>query len=168
MSQTDPEMSSIRAFEPQDLDRIVELSLAAWAPVFASFRRLLGDQLFFLAYPDWRESQSRAVRSTCSSPETDVWVAIVDGCPVGFVASRLKLASEPLAGEIEMIAVDPDCQRSGIATRLLEHAIEHLHEAGVSLIEVATGGDPAHTPARTLYERAGFRALPLARYYRRP
>ena len=168
MSQTDAVTSSIRAFEADDLDRIIELSLAAWAPVFASFRRLLGDQLFFLAYPDWRESQSRAVRSTCSSPETDVWVAILDGRPVGFVASQIKLASEPIAGEIEMIAVDPECQRSGVATRLLEHAINHLHEVGVSLVEIATGGDAAHTPARKLYERAGFRALPLVRYYRRP
>jgi ribosomal protein S18 acetylase RimI-like enzyme len=71
-------------------------------------------------------------------------------------------------GEIEMIAVDPGHQRRGIATGLLEHAINQLHEAGVSLVAIATGGDDAHAAARGLYEKAGFRALPLARYYRRP
>jgi ribosomal protein S18 acetylase RimI-like enzyme len=147
---------------------MVELSLAAWAPVFESFRRVLGEPLYHLAYPDWRESQRRAVRSVCSSGETDVWVAIVDGGPVGFVASRLDLASDPLVGEIEMIAVDPAYQRSGIATELLEHAIEQLHEAGVSLVAIATGGEAGHVAARVLYEKAGFRALPLVRYYRRP
>lgn len=158
----------VRVLEDQDIDRVVELSLAAWAPVFASFRRVLGDRLYFLAYPDWRESQARAVRSVCSSEETDVWVAIFDGRLVGFVASLIDLASDPLAGEIEMIAVDPGHQRSGIATELLEHAINRLHEAGVHLVALATGGDAGHTPARRLYEKAGFRALPLARYYRRP
>ncbi|HTP20067.1 MAG TPA: GNAT family N-acetyltransferase [Solirubrobacteraceae bacterium] len=160
--------TSIRAFEEQDIDRVVELSLAAWRPVFESFRRLLGDPLYFRAFPDWRESQRRAVRSVCSSEETDIWVAIGDGGPVGFVASRIDLASDPLVGEIEMIAVDPEHQRSGIATELLEHAVERLDAAGVDLVALATGGDPGHTPARGLYEKAGFTALPLVRYYRRP
>jgi ribosomal protein S18 acetylase RimI-like enzyme len=111
---------------------VVELSLAAWAPVFESFRSVLGEQLYHLAFPDWRERQRRTVRSLCSSEEAEVWVATVDGEPVGFVASRLDLASDPLVGEIEMIAVHPGHQRSGIATGLLEHAIGQLHEAGVA------------------------------------
>ena len=147
---------------------MVELSLAAWRPVFESFRRLLGEPLYYLAFPDWRESQRRAVHSACSSQETQVWVALGDGGPVGFVASRIDLASEPLVGEIEMIAVDPEHQRSGIATELLEHAIAQLYATGVDLVALATGGDPAHAPARGLYEKAGFTALPLVRYYRRP
>jgi ribosomal protein S18 acetylase RimI-like enzyme len=138
--------SSVRAFEAPDLDRVVELSLAAWAPIFTSFRRVLGDTLYYLAYPDWQESQSRAVRAICSSQETKAWVAVLDDRPVGFVASQIKLASDPLAGEIEMIADDPKNQRSEIATRLLEHAINHLHTDDMSLVEIATGGDPAHTP----------------------
>lgn len=160
--------SSIRAFKDQDLDRIVELSLSAWAPIFASFRRVLGDPLYHLAYPDWPDSQARAVRATCTSSETQVWVATLDKQLVGFVASQIKLDRDPLTAEIEMIAVDPSTQRAGIATQLLEHATNHLHENGVFLVEIATGGESAHIPARRLYEKAGFRALPLARYYRRP
>jgi ribosomal protein S18 acetylase RimI-like enzyme len=160
--------SSVRRFQDGDIDPVVELSLAAWAPVFESFRSVLGEQLYHLAYPDWREWQRRSVRSLCSSEEADVWVATVDGEPVGFVAFRLDLASDPLVGEIEMIAVHPRHQRSGIATGLLEHAIDQLHEAGVSLITIPSGGDAGHSAARGLYEKAGFRALPLVRYYRRP
>jgi ribosomal protein S18 acetylase RimI-like enzyme len=159
---------SIRAFEDDDVTRLVEVALAAWAPVFESFHEVLGKQLYYLVYPDWRESQRRAVMSVCSSDETDVWVAIVDRQVVGFVASRVDLASEPLAGEIEMIAVHPEHQRLGIASGLLEHAIDQLHQARVSVVAIATGGDGAHIPARSLYEKAGFRALPLVRYYRRP
>lgn len=163
-----PVSTSIRRFRAQDIDRVVELSLAAWAPVFDSFRHVLGKQLYYLAFPDWRESQERAVRSVCFGEESDVWVASVDGRPVGFVASRIDLASDPAVGEIEMIAVDPAYQRAGIATDLLDHAIDQLHQAGVYLVAIATGGDAGHAPARGLYERAGFRALPLVRYYRRP
>jgi ribosomal protein S18 acetylase RimI-like enzyme len=158
----------VRGFEKEDLGRVLELSIAAWEPVFESFRHLLGEQLYYLAFPDWRESQPRAVRSICLSDETEVWVGVRDGLIAGFLATRLDLASEPLAGEIEMIAVDPSYQRSGVATELMEHAIQRFHDTGVRLVTITTGGDRGHDPARGLYEKAGFRALPLMRYHRRP
>lgn len=121
-----------------------------------------------LNWPDWRLSQEEEVRSACASEAMDVSVAIVSGRPVGFVASHLVAKSEPLAGEIEMIAVDPAHQRSGIATMMLERAAGQLRDAGAQIISIGTGGDPGHAPARGLYEKAGFRPLPIVRYYRRP
>jgi hypothetical protein len=70
----------------------------------------------YLAFPDWRASQARVVRSVCLSAETEVWVAVGDE----------------------------------------------------RIVSVATSGDSGHAPARALYEKLGFRALPLMRYYRRP
>ncbi|MET7508731.1 hypothetical protein [Streptomyces albidoflavus] len=37
--------------------------------------------------------------------------------------------------------------------------------AGVRLVSIWTGGDPGHAPARRTYEKAGYTALPLVRYY---
>ena len=34
------------------------------------------------------------------------------------------------------------------------------------LAHIATGGDPGHAAARHTYEKAGFTALPLVRYYK--
>ena len=43
---------------------------------------------------------------------------------------------------------------------------DHAKESGMKLAEVGTGGDPSHAPARRSYEKAGYTALPLVRYYK--
>ena len=70
-------------------------------------------------------------------------------------------------GEIHMIAVDPDFQRRGAATALTNHSLAWLKQAGMTTAMVETGGDPGHAPARRTYESAGFRPLPIARYFKK-
>ena len=77
----------IRPFEERDAAAVVDLSLRAWAPAFASLERVLGSDVFRRQHPDWREDQRRAVEEVCASQETRVWVAEVDGETVGFVAT---------------------------------------------------------------------------------
>ena len=36
----------------------------------------------------------------------------------------------------------------------------------MDLAVAATGGDPGHAPARRSYEKSGYTALPLVRFYR--
>ncbi|MFF5172559.1 GNAT family N-acetyltransferase [Micromonospora sp. NPDC000089] len=155
----------IRAIDPADVPAVVEFSLRAWAPVFASFGAVLGEPIYRAIYPDWRESQARAVAEVCQDPGNDVHVAVVDGRPVGFVA--IRVAEDRTEGEIYMLAVDPDQQRRGIGSALTGYAVEWLRAAGVTLAVVGTGGDDGHAPARRTYEKAGFVGLPLVRYYAR-
>jgi hypothetical protein len=42
-----------------------------------------------------------------------------------------------------------------------------MKKSGMSIAMVETGGDRGHGPARGLYAHAGFRALPLARYFKK-
>jgi ribosomal protein S18 acetylase RimI-like enzyme len=140
---------------------VVELSLRAWTPVFASIeRRLAGSGVFELQHPDWRADQRAAVESACR--DTDVLVAEVDGVVGGFVATTRR---EDDLGEIHMIAVDPDHQRHGLGRALTQAALERLRAQGLATAMVETGGDPGHEPARRLYEDAGFTALPIVRYF---
>jgi ribosomal protein S18 acetylase RimI-like enzyme len=155
----------IRAFLADDLDAIVEFSLRAWEPVFVSVQQALGDAVFLHLHPDWKVDQAEAVRSSCTSGERDVFVAVVDGLPVGFVAVALNAFHEGM-GVIEIIGVDPDYQRRGIGSRLTEAAINHMREHGMDIAVVETGGDPGHAPARAVYEEAGFALLPISRYFR--
>src|SRR3954449_4712296 len=80
----------IRVFRQGDLETVVEFSLRAWAPVFASVRDVLGDDIFLRLHPDWKASQAEAVRSSCTSDEREVFAAVVGGRPVGFVAIALN------------------------------------------------------------------------------
>jgi ribosomal protein S18 acetylase RimI-like enzyme len=155
----------IRPLEERDTAAVVELSLRAWAPVFASLERMLGSAVFGRLHPDWREDQRRAVEEVCASPETRVWVADVNGETVGFVGTGV-FDPERNMGEISMLAVDPDHQTCGIGTALTEFALDSLKEAGMRVAMVETGGDPGHAPARRTYERAGFTILPIARYFK--
>ena len=156
----------IRRLTDADLDEVVALSLRAWTPVFASLRGALGETVYAQLYPDWRASQARGVEQVCRSA-SEAWVADVDGRPAGFAAvvHHDETYDEPCSGEIEMIAVDPDHQRRGVADRLLAHSLDAMRQAGLRLAVVATGGDPGHGPARAAYEKAGFTGLPLVRYY---
>lgn len=154
---------TIRPFDPGDGPAVVDLSLRAWEPVFASMELVLrGSGVFEAHYPDWRESQRAAVQRACA--DLPVWVAELDGVVVGFVA--VQLHRDDLMGEIHMVAVDPAHQRRGVAGRLTGLAVDWMAEQGMTTAMVETGGDPGHAPARATYARAGFTPFPVARYFR--
>ena len=155
----------LREFREEDLDAVVAFSLRAWEPIFDSIQEVLGEEIFLRLHPDWRAGQAEAVRSSCLSEERDVFVAVADGKPVGFAAVALNAFHERM-GVIDIIGVDPDYQRRGIASRLTEHATEHMLRCGMDIAVVETGGDPGHAPARAAYEAAGFTVLPISRYFR--
>jgi ribosomal protein S18 acetylase RimI-like enzyme len=159
-------MTAIRDCRPEDHDEVVELSLRAWAPVFASVNGVLGQELSTLLHgTDWREHQSREVRATLDDAAKRVWVAEDEGRVVGFAAAGV-VDDARLIGEIAMVAVDPAAQRHGIGSSLTEHAAAWLQEQGMRVAVLGTGGDPGHAPARRVYERLGFRLFPSAQYFR--
>jgi len=154
----------IRSYEESDLEAIVEFSLRAWQPVFESLRQVLGDAIFERLHdPEWTAVQAEAVRSSCTSEERDVFVAVANRLPVGFAAVALNAFHEGM-GVVDIVAVDPDYQRRGIARQLMERSAEHMRAQGMDIAAVGTGGDPGHRPARALYEALGYTALPGVRY----
>jgi ribosomal protein S18 acetylase RimI-like enzyme len=159
-----PMTIDVRAVEPGEVERLVDVALRAWEPVHASMATVLGEPLNRRVYPDWAKSQAADVRAACADPDMHVFVAVDGQVLHGFVS--LVIDASERSGEIDMIAVDPAVQRRGIAGALTDHAMRVMRDAGCTLVHVATGGDPGHAAARALYEAVGFRALPLVRYYR--
>jgi len=86
---------------------------------------------------------------------------------LGFVAHRVHPPSDGMStyGEVVVIAVDPGARNRGVGRALLDRAVADLRERRVPVIMLETGGDEGHTPARALYESAGFTRLPLAQYW---
>ncbi len=155
----------IRSVCDNDVDELVRLSLLAWVPIFTSFEHILGPEIYPIVYPDWRKSQRETVETVCKDgDETMVWVATVDGVVVGFVAYKLH---KDETGEVYLLAVHPEYQDRGIGTELNDFALQKMRESGVKMAVVGTGGDPSHAPARRSYEKAGYTALPLVRYYKK-
>jgi GNAT superfamily N-acetyltransferase len=157
---------TIRPLTDGDLDAVVDLSLRAWAPVFAAVEQVLaGSGVFEEFHPDWRDTQRRAVSDVCADDATPTWVAEVDSAVAGFVAVRLH--RDDRMGEIYMIAVDPDRQRRGLGIALTTHATDWIRQQGMTIAMIDTGGDPGHAPARRVYERAGYTALPGVMYFKK-
>jgi GNAT superfamily N-acetyltransferase len=157
--------ATVRLLRDVDVNDVVRLSLAAWEPVFRSFRHVLGQEIYARIWPDWLKSQAEAVAQVCrDTSKYTTWVAEVDGAAVGFIACELKPAEK--MGVVEMLAVHPAHQNRGVGTQLNLFALEWMRKQGMALAEVGTGGDPGHAPARRSYEKAGYTALPLVRYYK--
>lgn len=154
---------SVRALRQEDLDAVADLSVDAWAPVFASLEEAMGTQVFRRLHPDWRTTQRRSVLNACTDPAGENWVGEIEGDLAGFVS--LRLHQESAMGEIFMVAVAPGCQHLGMGSRLIHVALDRFKDAGMTVAMVETGGDPGHAPARRAYERAGFIPLPIARYF---
>jgi ribosomal protein S18 acetylase RimI-like enzyme len=155
----------IRALREDDIAHLVQWSLLSFEPIFRSFERILGPQIYPAIYPDWKKSQSEGVESVCKSDKTDVWVAEVEGKAVGYIAYELHDSDK--SGEVMLLAVHPEYQNDGIGTALNEFALDKMREAGMRTAVVGTGGDESHAPARRSYEKAGYTGLPLVRYYQK-
>lgn len=155
----------IRSYVDGDIDDIVELSLLAWEPIFQSFREILGPKIYSILYPDWRKSQREGVETVCRDKEKyNTLVAQCGQKVIGFLVYELKKADA--RGEVILLAVHPEYQNGGIGTELNERALEKMEAAGVKMAVVETGGDGSHAPARRSYDKAGYTALPIVRYFK--
>src|SRR5688572_563969 len=149
-----PELNFRRA-HPDDAARLQAIRRAAFAPVFASFRSILGDEIYDLAQRRQDEAQEGLLTSLVAADSGwTLYVAQSGEEVVGFVAVHLD--RETHVGEIGLNAVDPAQAGKGIGTVMYEFAVARMKEAGMRVATVATGGDPSHTPARRAYQKAGF------------
>src|SRR5262249_2198374 len=68
----------IKEYQPSDEDLVVEFSLRAWAPVFASLEKALGEELFARLHSGeggWRGHQEASVRGALTDETMRTWVA---------------------------------------------------------------------------------------------
>ncbi|MGE3536732.1 MAG: GNAT family N-acetyltransferase [Candidatus Tectimicrobiota bacterium] len=147
----------IRLARVDELPRLHTIRQAAFAPIFASFRAMLGDALY--AQVQAREDEAQAGLLTAFlAPDSlwEVYVAAVADTVVGFMA--LQLNHDTQVGEIGLNAVHPQHAGRGIGTAMYEFALARMRAAGMRAATVATGGDASHAPARRAYYKAGFTA----------
>jgi ribosomal protein S18 acetylase RimI-like enzyme len=157
----------IRPFEPDDLPRLHEIREAAYKPVFASFRAIVGETIAPAAFAGAEKEQADYLDKICDERSShDVYVVEHGSQIAGFLSVTLN--PESRVGEIDLNAVHPDFQGQGIGTLMYEFALERMREAGMTVATVGTGGDPSHAPARRAYERTGFgRGIASIYLYRR-
>src|SRR5690349_18383792 len=98
---------AIRPVRSSDAQALEEIRSAAFAPVFASFRAILGDAIYELAQAKSDEGQGDLLRRLIAPGSGwDVFVAAVDGAVVGFLAVQVDAATQ--VGELGLNAVHPE------------------------------------------------------------
>lgn len=155
----------IRALEIRDHPATVDLLVQTFRPFFEGYaRKLLGEEVFLHQHGHWERDYREEV-PTLHSPDAGRYAAVAttpDGTVSGLVS--WKFGPKPRHGEIYLLAVSPVHRRQRTGRRLCEHAIAHMRSGGVEVVQVGTGGDPFHAPARALYEQLGLTHVPVAVY----
>lgn len=96
----------IRDVEPDDIDRIGEITVNAWEAAYEKYRENLGEELFNARFEgDWRAYKSSQVKEQCRENPEQVRVAVVYGEVAGFVIFQID--EDAKIGTIGNTAVDP-------------------------------------------------------------
>ena len=145
----------IRTADNRDGPRLQDVRRAAFAPVFASFRAILGEEISQVTQARDDQAQAEYLASLLlPGSGWELYVAEQAGLVVGFVSVQLN--RETSIGEIGLNAVHPDWAGAGIGTAMYAAMLERMRQAGMRVATVSTGGDSSHAPARRAYQKAGF------------
>lgn len=94
------------------------------------------------------------------------FVAEVDGQVAGFILARLAYVGEPVmeVGLIQILGVDPDYWRQGIATKLVNVLLERCQSKGLKTVRIMV--NERDSQLQGLFQRMGFRRGQLIDYTR--
>ncbi len=135
----------IRSYQPEDLDSLIAIFLAAIRQTAAEH--------YTLSQIDAWARVSRDVWATRRA-EHPTWVAELQGRPVGFTDLEAD-------GHVDMLYVDPSFQRRGVATLLLQTVEESARAGAMTRLY-----SEVSLTARPTFERAGFNVVTPERVFR--
>jgi ribosomal protein S18 acetylase RimI-like enzyme len=92
------------------------------------------------------------------------FVAEVGGKIAGFILARLMYVGVPFVeiAVIQAIVVDPDSQRQGIASRLVNALLGYCHAERINTIRAVS--DERNADLKRFFQRLGFRRSELINY----
>jgi GNAT superfamily N-acetyltransferase len=135
-----------------DLEKIVEIAIAAYSAIYDSIHDQLGDELFDLCIGD--PKQARREQAIYNISTNTCYVSEIDGEIVGFIHFMYDEARK--LGMLSNNAVNPAYRGRGIGGKQYEFVFDLLRKMGAVAVSVTTGLDEGHAPARRAYEKAGF------------
>ena len=158
----------IRHARESDIERITEITLKQWAPVFASYKNLIGEELYEIWFKNQKEEKVQTVTKQALDSNHCI-VTEIDGYVVGFAVFFYQTAANgDKVGVLTNNAVDSDFGGRGLGTKQYEYIFDLMRKEGCVSVSVATGLDDAHAPARRAYEKAGFeKGIPQIRYFKK-
>jgi putative acetyltransferase len=99
------------------------------------------------------ESRHALDLTALQEPHVRLWVATD---PDGIVGTAALAAVEDRHEELKSMRTEPRVRGRGVASALLDHALDDARSRGVERVSLETGSMAFFEPARALYAKAGF------------
>ncbi|MED7948817.1 GNAT family N-acetyltransferase [Streptomyces sp. BE303] len=126
--------------------RRVKVPAAAWADYAWQGKT---DQRHRSEIRDRRDEYREQV-AKLHSPERHAYVAVAEA--EDSIAGYIAWSVDPARGDgsVTILAVPAEHRRHHVGAALCEHAFDQMRTLGAEVVEISTGGDPFHAPARAL------------------
>ena len=151
----------IRPFCKHDLSAIEEIVKKIWN-IGLDYKREK-EYGFPIGGKSWQQRKAESFRNAILANPSQWYVTEIDKKVVGFCSYFVD--EQTSIGTVGQNGVDPDYKGRGIGSSQLRFVLDKIRQAGMKIVEVHTGLNEEHTPARKMYERAGFKPLMDSRIY---
>lgn len=153
---------NIREYRESDLPDVMAIANEAWAPIRRMSREALGDAISDRLRPEGDGvSKGLEVKSQLESGQYGILICEHENAVVGFITFKIE-------GDMGIIcnnAAKKETGLKGIGQTMYHALLQLFREKSLKTVQVTTGLDWAHAPARRAYERAGFKRCLDSRTY---
>ena len=153
----------IRSYRESDREAIEEITVACFdgaSSIDHSIERLFG----LIDGKDWAWRKKRHIDEDVAAGPAGIFVAEAKGSVVGYITTRVD--HETKIGWIPNIAVLPAHRKSGIGRALIEAAIVHLRDEGMTFARIETL--ETNAAGQSLYPACGFKEVARQIHYIMP
>ena len=149
----------IRAFSPEDLPKLQQITMDAFEPV--SIDRNIERKYGVINGVDWKTRKADHIRLDAEREAEGIFVLEWEGLIVGYITCWCnRLAG---IGNIPNLAVDGNYRGRGLGRRLINHAIEYFRQQGMTHIRIETLDQ--NTVGKSLYPSLGFEEIARQVHY---
>lgn len=143
----------IRPFCTEDLPTLKRITVDAFTGVSMDegMERLYGE----INGRDWRWRKARHLDDDVARDASGIFVAEVDGCVAGGITTWQDRAAG--IGHIPNLAVDARFRGQGLGRKLIEHALKHFRDNGLTHAKIETLVQ--NEVGQHLYTSLGFREV---------
>lgn len=150
---------SFRSYAPSDLGVIKQLTVEAFDGV--SIDRNIEEQFGPINERDWRWRKARHIDFDVTRDPGGVFVAVVDERVVGYITTFRD--HDAGMGLIPNLAVDSAFRGQGIGRKLIEFALNHFRDQGLTHAKIETLDQ--NDVGQGLYPSLGFREVARQIHY---
>lgn len=143
----------IRPYRPEDLPALKAITVAAFDGV--SIDQGIENEFGLVNGRDWRWRKARHLDEDAAREPDGIFVAEQDGQPIGYITTWQD--REAGIGHIPNIAIAAEFRGHGLGRTLIEHALDHFREAGLSHAKIETLVQ--NEVGNHLYRSLGFREV---------